>query len=657
MQNLLNDLTELLKRDERFVSEGKLLKNKVVEAALKPDEKLLKLLLKDKIAKKYFFKDIGGIFVFDKIQFQKFVSNKSFLPDSYTAFSNKIGLTSNDEFISESKNVVLSWPYKDCVLEGGQTKEEEKRKEIFWNETLAPDEIDRLLSPKAFTNFKKFDKDGEHKLKDITLEDNLIIKGNNLLALHSLLPVYRGKVKLIYIDPPYNTGNDSFGYNDSFNHSTWLTFMKNRLEVARDLLHEKGAIFIQCDDNEQAYLKILCDSIYKRENFKECISVKNGSESGVNAINVLRGEQLFKVKEHILYYSKNTCVHKFNPFYVKAIKFNMSYKLEVIKKGNSYYVTDIYKKILNSLYSKDSLRELNDEEKQVFFSKFENYCLENSKNIFALKSDIQKSGDKFKEFAFKNKNGNKVEEYLTSDKRITLVYKGGMLSSLNERIVDEGNKKYYGTLISDFWWDIGATPSTEGNVDLKSGKKSEKLLKRILKLCTNKEDIVLDFFLGSGSTCSVAMKMKRKFIGIEQLEYGENDSINRLKNVILLDESGISKDKDVNWKGGGSFVYLELSKLNQNFTDQIVKAKTTKELKSIWGNMKESGFISYKINPKDIDQNISEFEKLSIEDQKKFLIKVLDKNHLYVNYSEIEDKDYKISEEDKKLNKIFYNLK
>jgi len=657
MQNILDDLTELLKKDDRFASEGKLLKNKVVEAALKPDEDLLRLLLKDKTTKKYFFKEIDGVFVFDKIQFQKFVSNKSFLPDSYTAFSNKIGLTSNDEFISESKDVVLSWPYKDCVLEGGQTKEEEKRNEIFWNETLAPDEIDRLLSPKVFTNFKKYDKSGEHKVKDISLDDNLIIKGNNLLALHSLLPVYREKVKLIYIDPPYNTGNDSFGYNDSFNHSTWLTFMKNRLEVAWDLLDEKGAIFIQCDDNEQAYLKILCDNLFKNENFKECISVKNGSESGVNAINVLRGEQLFKVKEHLLYYSKNASVHRFNPFYVKAIKFNMSYKLEVIKKGNSYNVTDIYKKTLMELYSKDSMNGLNDEQKQIFYSKLENYCIENSMNIFALKSDIQKSGEKFKEFANKNKKLNKVEEYLTSDKRINLVYKGGMLSSLKERMVYEGNKKYYGTLISDFWWDIGATPSTEGKVDLKSGKKSEKLLKRILKLCTNEGDIVLDFFLGSGSTCSVAMKMKRKFIGIEQLEYGENDSINRLNNVIHQDDSGISKDKDINWQGGGTFISCELTKLNQNFADQITSSKTTKDLKSIWENMKKSGFISYKIEPKDIDKNIKEFEKLSLENQKKFLIKVLDKNHLYVNFSEIDDKDYKVSEEDKKLNREFYNLK
>ena len=104
-------------------------------------------------------------------------------------------------------------------------------------------------------------------------EDNLIIKGNNLIALHSLKDMYAGKVKLIYIDPPYNTGNDSFKYNDNFNHSTWLTFMKNRLEVAKDFLSDYGVIFVQCDDNEQAYLKVLMDEIFGKNAYLENIEV------------------------------------------------------------------------------------------------------------------------------------------------------------------------------------------------------------------------------------------------------------------------------------------------------------------------------------------------------------------------------------------------
>src|SRR3990167_1336280 len=247
MQNLLEQLKKVLAKDERLVSEGEILKNKVIELAIKLDKELIELLLADKQMKEVFFAQAGKATIFNKDKFIKFVSNKQFLPDSYTAFKNKIGLTEDEEFISEKKEVVLSWPYKDCVLEGGMTKEDQKRDEIFWNQTLAPDEISRLLDPKVFTTAKRIDAKGEHKLEKFKtdengdIKDNLIIKGNNLLALHSLKKRFAGKVKLIYIDPPYNTGNDSFGYNDHFNHSSWLTFMRNRLEVARELLRNDGS--------------------------------------------------------------------------------------------------------------------------------------------------------------------------------------------------------------------------------------------------------------------------------------------------------------------------------------------------------------------------------------------------------------------------------
>jgi len=187
------------------------------------------------------------------------------------------------------------------------TKEDQKRDEIFWNEILAPDEISRLLDPKVFTNAKRIDAKGEHKFDGFRIDengdikDNLIIKGNNLLALHSLKKRFAGKVKLIYIDPPYNTRKeaDEFKYNDRFNHSTWLTFMKNRLEVARELLMEDGAIFISIDDNEQAYLKILCDEIFGRENFIASMPWKGRGG---------RQDSLFvaNIHEYILFFVKNS---------------------------------------------------------------------------------------------------------------------------------------------------------------------------------------------------------------------------------------------------------------------------------------------------------------------------------------------------------------
>ncbi len=292
MQNLLEDLKKSLKKEERFTVEGELLKNKIVESALKLDECLIKLLLSNKKLKEHFFTKVDEATIFDKDKFVKFISNKQFLPDSYTAFKNKIGLTEGDEYISEKKDVVLSWPYKDCVLEGGQTKEDVKRDEVFWNQTLAPDEIDRLLDPKVFTSAKRVDKDGKHdfdkfnRRKDGTISDNLIVKGNNLLALHSLIKKFAGKVKLIYIDPPYNTNNDSFGYNDRFNHSTWLTFMKNRLEVAKELLAKDGSIYVQLDYNEVHYFKVLMDEVFGNNNFqREIIWYLSGAAGYKSLVN------------------------------------------------------------------------------------------------------------------------------------------------------------------------------------------------------------------------------------------------------------------------------------------------------------------------------------------------------------------------------------
>ncbi|MFW6029752.1 MAG: site-specific DNA-methyltransferase, partial [Halanaerobiales bacterium] len=302
-KTLMEELKEVLKKDERLVSEGKLLKNKIVELGLRLDEDLIQLLKSNKRIKEHFFKEVDEVLVFNKEKFMKFVDNKNFLPDSYTTFKNKIGLTSNKEYLAKNKEVVISWPYKDCVLEGDQKEEDEKRKEAFWNEILAPDEVDRLTEPKVLSNFKRINKKGENDADNIDASDNLIIKGNNLLALHSLKEQFGGEVKLIYIDPPYNTGNDEFKYNDNFNHSTWLTFMKNRLEVAKDLLRDDGAIFIQCDDNEQAYLKVLMDEVFEEKNFVNCIAVKMSEASGVKMSHA--HERFPKLKEYLLFYKKD----------------------------------------------------------------------------------------------------------------------------------------------------------------------------------------------------------------------------------------------------------------------------------------------------------------------------------------------------------------
>jgi adenine-specific DNA-methyltransferase len=185
-----------------------------------------------------------------------------------------------------------------------------------------------------------------------------------------------------------------------------------------------------------------------------------------------------------------------------------------------------------------------------------------------------------------------------------------------------------------------------------STPKPEKLLKRIIELSTELGDIVLDYNLGSGTTCAVAHKISRQYIGIEQMNYIKTVTVERLQKVMKGDQIGISKE--VGWQGGGDFVYLELAEWNENFVKKIQKAKTKEKLKQLWETMKEKAFLSYKVNVKAIDENAKDFKDLSIENQKRFLLECLDKNHLYVNYSEIDDEEYRISKEDKKLNKEFY---
>lgn len=337
---IFNHIKKVLEENESFCKDGKLFKNTVIEAGLKLDPELLKLLLKDDMTKNHFFTEVDNIAVFDKVKFHKFVSNKQFLPDSFTAFKNKIGLTANGEYLTESNEVVLDFPYKDCVLEGGQTKEDQKRQEIFWNETLAPDEIDRLFEPKVLTNWKKYSSTGESQIERVSKNENLIIKGNNLIALHSLNKVYKGQVKLIYIDPPYNTGSDSFGYNDSFNHSTWLTFMKNRLEIAKQLLSRDGVILVQCSFHEFAYLKILMTDIFRKHLCDFNIQVRHPDRS-------LTGDKEYNdVIEYIIIFSNNESAKM--PF-KKELKTIDDYCLDIeIKDKNSPYdVLDLDGKKVN----------------------------------------------------------------------------------------------------------------------------------------------------------------------------------------------------------------------------------------------------------------------------------------------------------------------
>jgi adenine-specific DNA-methyltransferase len=204
-------LTDLLKTNPDLVDDdGDLLLAAVQDRAWKLDHDLIRLLLSDDEMKETFFDMVAGSLLFNTNTFIEYISQKNFLDNSYTRFRNRIGLTIDGKYLNERGEVSLAWAYKDCVLEGGQTKEAEKRKEIFFNEVLAQDEINRMFDPKVLTNFTRYTTTGAQSVTEFrrdekgVIRENLIIKGNNLVALSTIKEQFYGKVKLIYIDPPYN---------------------------------------------------------------------------------------------------------------------------------------------------------------------------------------------------------------------------------------------------------------------------------------------------------------------------------------------------------------------------------------------------------------------------------------------------------------------
>ena len=641
---LFETLEKQLQKENDFVTDdGELKKWVVLNKAQNFDARLIELLLDDQDLKAKFFIEVKGVLVFKQNLFVQFLEQKNYLNDSYTQYKNKVGLTIDGKYLKQRNEVALVWPFKDCILEGGQSREEDKRDEIFFNEILAQDEITQLLDPKVLTaakvynkdgqqDFKKFNRDAEinkkRGLPENTITNNLIIKGNNLLALHSLKKEFSSNIKLIYIDPPYNTGNDGFKYNDNFNHSTWLTFMKNRLTVARELLKDDGVIFVQCDDNEQAYLKVLMDDVFGRENFVADF-IWHHRKSSQNDIDVSLSHNYTHT------FAKNRKNFNLNTLEIDGNKFS---NLDDDPRGD--WVADPFDA---PNIRKNLSYEITNPNTHKIYLPPKGRCWRMSKEKY---------------------------EHALKDNRI-IFGKSGKTKPQYKRFKSEAEEK--GTNAFTIWNDTGtATEGTKELMKLFDGRKfttpkPEKLLQRIIKIATQPNDLVLDFHLGSGTTAAVAHKMNRQYIGIEQMDYIETVAVERLKKVIgknvkkadeLLaslefDTGGISKS--VAWKGGGAFTYLELKKHNQTFIEQIQKAKNSKALLQIWQEMKAKSFLNYNIDLQKQEKHIGEFQQLELSKQKEHLFELLDKNQLYVNLSSINDKDFALSDTEKQLTKDFYH--
>ncbi|GAA8444587.1 site-specific DNA-methyltransferase [Helicobacter pylori] len=600
LKTLLDDLTN------RFT------KKRLETLILQNDEKLLTFMLEHENANDYknaFFKIIANSIVFNQEALLECLTNE--LENSFTRFANKIGLYSQghpkDRSIKSSELVVLNFPFKDNVLLGSAKDNSSKTNECFYHEILHKKEIDALFKQKALCRFEMH---GEGDLES-TLKDkntNYLIKGNNLIALHSLKKKFAKQVKCIYIDPPYNTGNDSFNYNDNFNHSSWLVFMKNRLEAAREFLSDDGVIFVQCDDNEQAYLKVLMDEIFLRENFVGCISWK----------------QFHSVKNDATNFSKNI-------EYILCYCKNFSKNL-----------------ISNEPFDKSSLYKLKDEN-----------------GFYKLDPVWAKSGNNFSPYTFLN------GKTWSPPSGTFWRYSIGTLKDMeqNNRIVFNGKnpmaKRYLsevaeGRKTSTFWDGSEVGYNLNGDTEIKqlfngnkvfNNPKPEALISRILEISTQENDLVLDFFAGSGTTCAVAHKMKRRYIGIEQMDYIETITKERLKKVIEGEQGGISKKCD--FKGGGSFVYAELKEVNLEIKKQILNAKSKSECQKIFNDLSER-FLK-RADCKIDEINSEEFHNLDLNEQKRIYCACLDSNEDYLSLGDMDEDAWGIDAITKKYNEIFYS--
>ncbi|GAA8421784.1 site-specific DNA-methyltransferase [Helicobacter pylori] len=629
-------------------------KERLVTLITGHDEKLLTFMLEHENANDYknaFFKTIANSFVFNEKALseclEKYLEIRK-LDRSFTRFKNKIGLFSQEGFIKSNGSVVLHFPFKDNVLLGNAKDNNTKSNELFYHEILHKNEIDTLLSPKALCRFEMHGQgDLQSALKD--KNTNYLIKGNNLIALHSLKKKFAKKVKCIYIDPPYNTGNDSFNYNDNFNHSSWLVFMKNRLEAAREFLSDEGVIFVQCDDNEQAYLKVLMDEIFGRENFIACLHVELSATQGMKVASAKKGN-IVKNAEYILIYSKNMENFSFiRPLYV-AKEWDEHYSIYIDPKTKKRETLLNFLKNRYENITKDKIMALYNDDKD-----FRDFIHKNANNIYR-DAMIEVNFNFTKEQESSLNNGEIVEynQYLifkNSNNIIRQLLKlSDVIGETDDFDAKIGLRKIRGDWWGGFYKDM-MNINKEANLVWKAGKKPERLIKDILEISTNENDLVLDFFAGSGTTCAVAHKMKRRYIGIEQMDYIETITKERLKKVIEGEQGGISKKCD--FKGGGSFVYAELKEVNSGIKKQILNAKSADECLKIFNDL--NARVLKRADNKMDEIHSEEFHNLDLNEQKRICCASLDSNEDYLNLGDIDEDAWEIDEITKKYNEIFYS--
>lgn len=630
----------LVSFEDKYFIGDELNRSKVSNDLRAYDEALLAKLFEIDFIKKNYIKEVAGQKLFQIDQLEEAILYDDYWDTSYTKYENRVGLTSNGKFIEDNQDVVLDFPFKDGVLTASMTKEDKENgyDDAFLNEVIEKDEIDRLFDKKILANVKRYGHSGAEQSRAINNEivsfdkekDNLIIKGNNLLALHTIQEIYSQSLDCIYIDPPYNvpSSNNSFTYNNKFNHSTWLTFMKNRLDVSKTLLRkEDGVLIVAIDENEVNYLGVLLDEI-----FNEC-------------------------EKHLI-----TVVH--NPRGVQGT--NFSYNNEFL-----YFVFPKGKKLIEN-------RRLSEDE--ISLSNLRNWGGESKRGdgkntffpILVKDGDIVGFGDVSKD-DFHPKQTEVIDGvsfiYPIDPKGIERKWRYArqtieeIKDMLFPKLKNDGSYeimigKNFGQY-KTVWQSNLYDSSVHGkqllnklvpNAPFSFPKSVYAVKDALYAVVKNRKNAkILDFFGGSGTTAHAVQMLNKEdngnrvFITIEQMDYINTVLVPRLE---ALDEK----------KKNDGFIYAEMLSKNMGYLQDVISAKDLYKLKSVYDRMlsgtdtNEPADILFRADLSKIDW------KQGFEENKRLLVKLLDKNGLYYNYSEIDDQNVRefLSDRDYQFNQSFY---
>lgn len=497
--------------------------------------------------------------------------------------------------------------YQDIINNEAQRKE--------WVRLFAIDEIKGDLMQEGFSEpltfeFLKqnpylvldtafFDAKFKHQLAasidNIDEQTNgLLVNSENFQALQLLQEKYANEAKCVYIDPPYNTGDDDFAYKDSLKESSWLTFMHNRIEQTTSYYKEGGTFAASIDINEVDHLTELMDMLVGKENRKANITVRRASLTGAKVIN----PGPVNISENVIFY--NNGMTKWEPKNAYREKgYDSRYGTFIVNPDDNFEkwqfstVLDEFANFKGIAKSKLK-KELGDK----YPDELLDFVVKNAGSIIQLATlDENSVGSKAVEMKhISMQSPDKIFHIKREDANDYYIVKGKVILFYKDRLKWMGDGLVPVEQISDIWDDVLPNDlHNEGGVELKKGKKPEKLINRIFEASTNEGDLILDYFAGSATSGAVAIKSKRRFVNVEANEYFDDIPLRRLKNTLHGDKSGVSSLYE--WKGGGCFKYIRL----EQYEDTLNNLKLKKQELEFEDEFKDGYMLNYLLDTESRD--------------------------------------------------------